>query len=233
MKAGLQAQIIAEDKSVERKILEIVGEWDSDKPIKGDIKAENAINTLAIFEGRLTRLKEEFDQLNRAKDALALDVMSVNRLEPVLEELRDLKSVWSSLSKVWVSIGELKDTAWASVMPRKIRQQLDNLVNVLKEMPSRMRQYAAFEYVQDILRGYIKSNTLISDLKSEALRDRHWKSLFKVLRLEGRVSMLQLTIGHLYDADLKKNVHVVFILLYSIGNGSEGCVGRRARRNGA
>ena len=46
--AGLQAQIIAEDKLIERKIVDVVGEWDGEKPIKGDINADVALNSLAI-----------------------------------------------------------------------------------------------------------------------------------------------------------------------------------------
>jgi hypothetical protein len=47
--AGLQAQIIAEDRLIERKIVDVVGEWDSEQPINDDIKADTALNSLAIF----------------------------------------------------------------------------------------------------------------------------------------------------------------------------------------
>jgi dynein heavy chain 1, cytosolic len=56
-------------------------------------------------------------------------------------------------------------------------------------MPTRMRQYAAFEYVQEILRGLLKSNTIVSELKSDALKERHWKQLFKVLKLPAQISL--------------------------------------------
>ena len=79
--------------------------------------------------------------------------------------------------------------SWATVQPRKLRQQLDGLLSSTKEMPTRMRQYAAFEYVQDVLRGLLKSNSLISDLKSEAMKDRHWKQLFKVLKVPTQISL--------------------------------------------
>ena len=47
-----------------------------------------------------------------------------------------------------------------------------------------MRQYAAFEYVQESLKSLLKANTLVSELKSDALKDRHWKQLFKVVRMQ-------------------------------------------------
>jgi len=207
--AGLQMKIVTEDKIVEGKIREIVTDWDKSKPIQGDIKPDIATNTLTIFEGCVTRLKEEYDMVCRAKEALDMALTSEDRLDPVLEELQDLKSVWSSLSKVWQSINELKDQLWSSVVPRKIRQQLDNLLNSTKEMPSRMRTYAAFEYVQETMKQYMKVNPILSELKSEALKERHWKHIFKSLRIEGRWLLTEMTVGNIWDMDLKKNEQVI------------------------
>ncbi|CAG8454634.1 4044_t:CDS:10, partial [Ambispora gerdemannii] len=207
--AGLQDKIVAEDKVVDGKIKQIVTDWDSNKPIQGDIKPEVAISTLTKFETRVSRLKEEYDMVCRAKEALDLDLTSEDRLDPVLEELKDLKSVWNELSKVWTTINEVKESLWSSVVPRKIRTSLDNLLSSTKEMPTRMRQYAAFEYVQLALRDYIKINPLLSDLKSEALKERHWKQLFKQLRAEGRFLLSEMTVGHLWDMDLRKNETVI------------------------
>ncbi|KAG0049018.1 hypothetical protein BGZ83_006135 [Gryganskiella cystojenkinii] len=207
--AGLQMKIVTEDKIVEQKISEILQDWEKNKPVQGNIKPDIATNTLMIFEGRVTRVKEEFDMVCRAKEALDLDLTTDDRLEPVHEELRDLKSVWSSLAKIWQSIYEIKDTLWSTVVPRKIRNQLDALVNSTKDMPNRMRQYAAFEYVQESLRLYLKVNPLLIDLKSEALRERHWRQLFKALRLDGRLTLSEMTVGNIWDLDLKRNESLV------------------------
>ncbi|KAF9336730.1 hypothetical protein BG006_007626 [Podila minutissima] len=207
--AGLQMKIVTEDKLVEQRISEIMQDWEKNKPVQGNIKPDIATNTLNIFEGRVTRVKEEFDMVCRAKEALDLDLTMNDRLEPVLEELRDLKSVWNSLAKIWQSIFEIKDTLWSTVVPRKIRTQLDTLMNSTKDMPNRMRQYAAFEYVQESLRLYLKVNPLLTDLKSEALRERHWRQLFKALRVEGRLTMSEMTVGNIWDLDLKRNESLV------------------------
>ncbi|RKP08503.1 dynein heavy chain [Thamnocephalis sphaerospora] len=207
--AGLQMKIIAEDKVIEEKIRTLVGEWEGNKPVQGDIKPDIATNTLNIFEGRVTRAKDEYDAVCRAKEALDLELTSDNRLEPVLEELRDLKSVWSALSNVWQSVYEIKDTLWSTVVPRKIREQLNGLMSSAKEMPSRMRQYAAFEYMQETIRGYIKVNALLIELKSDALRERHWRQLFKMLRADKTILLSEMTVGHLWDFDLKRNEQVV------------------------
>ncbi|KAI0063221.1 dynein heavy chain protein 1 [Artomyces pyxidatus] len=203
--AGLQLKIVAEDKIVENKINDILTEWEQTRPVQGNMRADTAMNTINVFEGKLNRVAEEYDLVCRAKEALDLELIRHTRLEPVFEELRDLKAVWTALSGIWSQIGELRELAWATVQPRKLRQQIDGLLSSTKDMPTRMRQYAAFEYVQDVLRGLLKSNTLIGELKSEALKDRHWKQLFKVLRMPSQPSLTLMTLGNVYDLDLKKN----------------------------
>lgn len=189
IQAGLQLKIVAEDKIVENKINEILQEWEKTRPVQGNMRADTAMNTINVFEGKLNRVQEEYDLVCRAKEALDLELTRHTRLEPVFEELRDLKAVWTALSGIWSQIGELKELSWATVQPRKLRQQIDGLLTSTKEMPTRMRQYAAFEFVQDILRGLLKSNSLISELKSEALKERHWKQLFKNLRVAAQISL--------------------------------------------
>lgn len=85
------------------------------RPLQGNIKAETAINTLNVFDGRLNRLTEEYDLVCRAKEALDLEHSKDDRLLPVTEELRDLKAVWTALSGIWSRLGQLRETLWSAV----------------------------------------------------------------------------------------------------------------------
>lgn len=206
---GLQLKIIAEDKVVQQRVRELIVDWEANKPIEGSLASEVAMASIMGFELRLSKLTEAIDGVSRAKEALDLEVVSDLRLDPVLEELSDLKSVWTALSAIWSQIDELRDALWSTVQSRKLRQHLDTLLNSTREMPSRMRQYAAFEYVQEVLRSFIKSNTLIADLKSEALRERHWRSLFKALKVSMTYSPTTMTLNSVWNLDLKKNESII------------------------
>lgn len=48
-------------------------------------------------------------------------------LQVALEELHDLKEVWSELSKVWEQIDQMKEQPWVSVQPRKVRHNSSHL----------------------------------------------------------------------------------------------------------
>lgn len=128
-------------------------------------------------------------------------------MQVVFEELQDLRGVWSELSRIWTQIDETREKPWLSVQPRKLRQQLDTMSTQLKELPARLRQYASYEYVKKMLQNYIKVNILIVELKSDALKERHWKQLMKQLRVNWVLS--DLTLGQVWDVNLQKNESIV------------------------
>ncbi|KAJ1934844.1 dynein heavy chain, partial [Linderina macrospora] len=204
---NLQMKIIAEDKAVDARISTLCADWEKSKPVQGSLKPDIATNTLNVFHQRITRLVEEYEQVCRAKEALDMETTRDERLTPVLEEVNDLKSVWAALAGIWKEVDELRETPWASVVVRKVRQQLDRQLAESKQLPNRMRQYAAFEYMQKTLRGLLKANVVIADLKSDALRDRHWRQLFKALRVS--TTMSDLTLGDVWDFDIVRNESVI------------------------
>jgi dynein heavy chain 1 len=58
-----------------------------------------------------------------------------------------------------------------------------------------------------ILNLYSQVNVHIVELKSEALKERHWKQLMKQLRVKWVLS--DLTLGAVWDVDLVKNEGLV------------------------
>lgn len=199
---ALRAKILAEDRIVNEKIIEITNQWNEEKPVSGTISPDSASMTLLSFETRISKLHEEASMVSRAKEALDLPSSPELFLSSILEEVHDFRSVWSALSTIWKSLNDLRDTLWNGVQPRKLRSAIDNLIKMTKEMPSRMRQYAAFEHIQNVLRQLLKVNPIISDLKSESIRDRHWQKIYKSLKPGKRYSSISMTLGDVWDTNL-------------------------------
>ena len=98
--------------------------------------------------------------------------------------------------KVWAQIEEQREKQWLTVQPRKLRACLDALLNELKEMPSRLRQYDSYGHVKRLLQDYLRANVLVVELKSEALKERHWKQLMR--RMNVAWSLSDLSLGRLW-----------------------------------
>lgn len=93
------------------------------------------------------------------------------------------------------------------MQPRKIRQQIDEMVRRLKEVPARLRHYAAYEHIRRTVQSFAKVNAIVIDLRSEVLKERHWRTLIRKLNVNWVMS--ELTLGQLWDVDLEKNEAII------------------------
>nr|KAJ3421295.1 hypothetical protein HK105_003977 [Polyrhizophydium stewartii] len=197
--APLRERIREQDAAAAKKMKDLLAEWDRTKPVQGEVKPSAALTLLLTFEARITSARTDFEQLSRAKKALDMDGASKDHLEYAFEELKDLKGVWTSLSTVWTTLDEIQETPWFSEASLNVRQRLDTLIQQVKDMPNRMRQYAAFEYTHTTLKAYVSVHTRVSRLKTEALRERHWDRIFAILGFEN-MPHSTMTVGHLWNS---------------------------------
>jgi dynein heavy chain 1 len=90
--ATLQMKIVAEDKAVESRTNDFLIDWEKAKPIDGHLKPNDALQKLAIFEGKYIRLKDERDNVSKAKEALELQeaasIATDDKMIVVFEELQ-------------------------------------------------------------------------------------------------------------------------------------------------
>ena len=110
---SLQVKIIAEDKAMERRPQNDLAEWEKNKPVKGALQPDEALQTPAIFELKCSWLKKE----RKAKEALKLEEAGPSRASEdrvVLgwEELQDLNSVWINQIKA-----KMEETKIAATLP--------------------------------------------------------------------------------------------------------------------
>ncbi|KAI9986672.1 hypothetical protein PInf_025627 [Phytophthora infestans] len=212
----LQAKIMEEKSTLDSKINKAVAEWDSSKPLQGGQSPKAATETLIVFDTRFKMLRAEQDKTNAALNALNIsyvsgmggssiddDRTSYGDLSRAMEELAGLDEVWKSISKVWAQVDELQDTLWSAVHPRKVRKQLDEIVDEMRRFPARVQQYEAFEHYTSVIQARKAMNSLLSELKSDAVRDRHWKQILRLLNISSPLT--ELTLRSFWESKISTN----------------------------
>lgn len=207
----LQARVTAEDKNASKNLEALLETWRDEKPLRGNVTPPAALETLAKYEVTLKKAHLHQENLVRAKDALGLD-QGIENTEVVesLNELADLKEVWEAVSQPFDSLQAIKDMPWATAVMRKVRSALDGLLAEMRSLPNRIRQYDAYTQLHDTVKGYIAGHSLLSELKTEALKERHWKTILQ--RLGIRIPYSDLSVGTLWDNNLlsrKKDMHEI------------------------
>ncbi|KAK9469716.1 dynein heavy chain, N-terminal region 1-domain-containing protein [Lipomyces arxii] len=205
----LRSKVQAEHKLVTDQVNRAVDAWNEEKPVAGTTAPDAALAVLEKFDKQLSNLKTEQELVSHATKALDIELQSANTLELTLQEIQDFKSVWSALSSVWRALNDLRETPWVSFVPRRVKQSIDELMTTTKEMPSRIRQYSSFEHIQDILRQLLQTHSMITELKSEVMRERHWEKLFKTLQPKQIFHLGSVTLGDVWDLDLLHNENVI------------------------
>jgi dynein heavy chain 1 len=94
----------------------------------------------------------------------------------------------------------IKDTPWATAVMRKVRRSLEDLLASMRSLPNRIRQYDAYNHLHEEVKNYIAGHALLSEMKTEALKERHWKTILQ--RLGIRIPFSNLTVGILWEHGL-------------------------------
>ncbi|KAK6731031.1 hypothetical protein RB195_007476 [Necator americanus] len=209
---NLQSKIREENEMVEKRTQETLSEWERAKPVEGAQRPNEALAALNTFEQKMAKLSEDREKMRKARHALDMAdptgvPVDADKLAVAAEELADLKGVWQALTPIYTSIDEMKEKTWLSVQPRKLRQSLDELMNQLKHLPVKYKSYKSYEYAKQMMHNYSKMNMLVMELKSEALKERHWRQMMKELRVNWNLS--ELTLGQVWDADLQRHEHTI------------------------
>jgi dynein heavy chain 1 len=197
----LQSRIVAEDKANLQRVADLVDDWERNKPLMGNITPQQALEALTKFEFGMKKAQLDQENLIKAKDALNLDVGEINNdISGCLVEVSELTEVWEAISKPWEALANLKETLWSTVAVRKVRKTLDDLLIEMRSLPNRIRQYDAYTSVYDTIKQYLSGHGTLSDMKTEALKDRHWKTVLQKLNI--RVPYIEITLGMLWDNGL-------------------------------
>jgi dynein heavy chain 1, cytosolic len=213
----LQARVSAEDKASSRQLSELLKQWEKEKPLRGNRTPADALEVLLTFEISLKNANVHRENLVRAKDALGLEhVVDSTEVIDRISELSDLKEVWESVKAPYGDLESIKDTPWTTAAMRKVKRSLDDLLAGMRSLPNRIRQYDAYVQLHETVKGYIAGHSLLSDLKTEALKERHWKSILQ--RLGIQIPLTDLTIGVLWDSGvLSRKKDMVEILTVAQG----------------
>ncbi|CDJ57328.1 hypothetical protein EMWEY_00007760 [Eimeria maxima] len=195
--------------SLQEKLQQLYSDWMLQRPVRDDIAPGHAMNILRKYEQQLEKITSDYECGEKAKAVLGVEDTAFGpggeAFSPsaLAEEIADMKGVWQALGGLHTELGALRETLWAVVVPKQIRSALESLLERIKQIPARFRQYEAFEELKQKINKFLSLNMLITDMKTDSLKERHWKLILSKLKI--RKSLTDMTIGNLWDADLSAN----------------------------
>ena len=163
--------------------------WSDNKPETADNPVA-ALNILKKTTEKINAIKDAYSKNCQASELLGLEFGDPNKLDNMTQEVDDFKKVWNSLNTIYSKIDSKKETPFLAINPDKIKKDLDEALQQMTMLPSEIRSYKAYEITEKKLKTLKKMNNIIGDLRTEAIKDRHWKKILKRLSIHKSVSEL-------------------------------------------
>ena len=187
---ALVKQVEADKINLSQELKNLESFWAQNKPETADNPAA-ALKVLEKTSEKINSIKDAFIKNCTAAKLLKLESENPNRLDNITHEVdEDFKNVWNSLNIIYSKIDAKKETPFLAINPDKIKKDLDEALNNMTSLSSDIRQYKAYEITEKKLKTLKKMNTIISDLRTEAIKDRHWKEILKRLSIHKSVNDL-------------------------------------------
>ncbi|EZG61130.1 putative dynein heavy chain [Gregarina niphandrodes] len=192
-------QLRVAEEQVEQGFAALKEHWRNRMQLGGSADPVAAVASLQEVEAQKDSLHQCLTVLNKAREVLHMkQVDKTQEFEELEMDIAGVKGVWDELGRVCAQLEDLKNTDWASLVPRKMRAQLAALETEMKQLPASVQEYEACDTLQEKIKYYVSINTIINDLKNEAVKERHWKEVVELLHIHKDVE--ELTLGDLYDA---------------------------------
>jgi len=197
----LRSRITSEDTIAQERTTSLLHNWEDEKPLRGNMTPDEAKSIFTKFEISIQKAIQDNDNLIKAKDVLGLDATTDNQtITDCWEEMKELKDVWHAVGGPWENLEEIKAIGWGGASTRKIRKQLEDITAVLQALPNKVRQFDPYIHFNDTIKSYLSGHSVLVDLKTEALKERHWKTIFTKLNIKSITTTAELTIGILWES---------------------------------
>lgn len=208
----LESLVLEFDTKVQANMKILFDEWNKNKPSHGNVNSSKALQILNSFESRINVIKKQYELSEKTTTLMNITNDATDKTfhitpEILQEEINSVKGIWDELKSVYSSISNLKKTLWHNVEPREIKATLNNLLDSIKKIPAKYRQYDIFDNAQQELKQYLSSYNILYDLKSDTLKERHWRSILQ--KIQVKVPFSKLTLGDFWNCDLMAQENAV------------------------
>lgn len=213
----IQSKVISESSRIDNDVNLLITDWSKKKPISGNLDPSLAIDTLNGFEESCSSLGEKTNIILVVARSLNITIKRIEDLSGILNEANDLKYVWSSINTIWEELNRINSMKWSSIQSRSLHIQLDKLLSDSRSLPSKVRQYSAFDEIQKLIKSYLKSFSLVNSLKADSMKSRHWKILLDRLGFS-ELSYDDLCVRDIWNLKLSLNEQVIKSIINQANN---------------
>lgn len=159
---------------------------------------------LKIYREELHKLEHDKQELTNAERLFNLPISSYTSLIQVQKEMRGLEDLYKLYEDQKKSRTEWAETLWRDLDITILIDGIDNYIKSLKKLPREVKAMQVARTLENKMKSFKEALPLMSDLKHEALRERHWKKLMNETGIEFDMNPETFTLSNLFSMELHR-----------------------------
>ena len=165
---------------------------------------DTGVKKLKLFRDELTKLENDKQELTNAERLFNLPISSYAALTQVQKEMKALDDLYKLYEEQKKSRQEWSETLWRDLNVQILVEGIDNYIKSIKRMSRDVRAMPVAKTLEAKLKAFKEALPLMTDLKHEALRERHWKQLMKETGIEFDMNPETFTLANLFAMELHR-----------------------------
>ena len=158
--------------------------------------------------GTLRDMQREAAKLNQFQELFELYVIEYREIASCNRDAVLVKSVWDVIAMVQTIYAEWKKTKWDDINVEELQEQNKRLQKEVKACDKMVKNWPCYKGLEDSVKNMQSSLPLVEELRSKAMRERHWKQVMNKCGMEFKMddsftfgSMLALEL-HRFEDDV-------------------------------
>ncbi|RKP21352.1 hypothetical protein ROZALSC1DRAFT_27237, partial [Rozella allomycis CSF55] len=154
-------------------------EFRNKAPFKFDVGIEKCYELIDQCHVDVLIIESEAAAMKSSADLFELVIPSFKQLGDCRRDIGMLKSLWDLISMVTYLFNEWKSTLWNQIDTDALEIRCRDLMKELRKFDKEIKGWDAFNGLDQMVKDMITSLRAVGELRSNAIRDRHWKQLMK------------------------------------------------------
>ena len=152
--------------------------------------SEVAYVDMDIVSDEISDLKKRLAEFRKLADMFEFPEatgQAENEVQRLHSELVMVKDVWDTSSLCELQFQSWRQTLWADIHTEIMEDGAKGFVKEVKGLPKWIREEHCYKGLDQSVKNFLVSIPLVADLRSPAMRDRHWQLLMETTKVHFKI----------------------------------------------
>jgi len=202
VKEDFTVQTSEKTTQFEESLKEMLNDFEVRGPTSIGVGLDEGLDKLQEFESRYDEACIKREELTEAQKLFKLDIPAYKEMTEVLNGIAKLRRIFNLYVKFKDFEEEQSQELWSSLDTLKLTKGIEVIHKEVRKLPKDLKELPVYKSVEEVVVQFKDGIPLISLLKNDAMKPRHWKKLGEVTNITFDANSTTFTLRSIFEMKL-------------------------------